>query len=48
MKKYTKIQKRTKYWVYLTDITGYRKTKRRIQKDKVGEYIIIESKKIYV
>ena len=48
MKKYTRIIKRTKFWVYLADITGYRKTKRKIYKDKIGEYIIIESKKIYV
>ena len=48
MKKYTRILKKTKYWVYLTDITGYRKTRRKINKDKVGEYIIIENKKIYV
>lgn len=48
MNKYTRIIKKTKYWAYLVDSTGYRKTKRIIKKDKRGEYIIIEGVKKYV
>lgn len=48
MNKYTRIIKKTKFWAYLSDITGYRKTKRLIYKDKRGEYIIIEGVKKYV
>ena len=48
MKKYTRFEKKGKYWVILTDITGYKKSKRLIRKDKKGKYIIIGGIKKYV
>ena len=48
MMKYTKIIKKGKYWVEISDITGYRITKRKIYEDKRGQYILIEGVKRYV
>ena len=46
--KYTKIEKKGKYKAIISDKTGYRKSKRIIRKDKIGEYVIIDNKKVRV
>lgn len=48
MKKYIKITKKSRYWAYLEDETGYRKSRRLIKKDSKGEYIMVEGVKRYV
>ena len=44
--KYTKIEKKGKYKAIISDKTGYKKTERLIYKDKVGEYVIVNNKKV--
>lgn len=46
MIKYTKIEKKGKHKAIISDKTGYRKKVRLIYTDKIGEYIIINNKKV--
>ncbi len=46
MIKYTKIERKGKNKAIISDKTGYRRTERLIYKDKVGEYVIIDNKKV--
>lgn len=48
MKKYIRFEKKGKYWVILSDKTGYRKSRRLIKKDEKGEYIVVDGVKKYV
>lgn len=48
MNKYTQTTIKNKYWAEISDKTGYKKSIRKIKKDKKGKYIIINKEKKYI